>query len=226
MGRLITLGCSLMEFAGMKETLSESLNFELVNLSQSAGSNGLQIRRLHSMLLSDDISSNDIVLWQITSLWRNPERIKVTPQVKEYLANSETLTAELYSFVISNDNFDNMPRAEMLCNSKYVAQRDVIARFDPEKELQTLLGTLSLLRASHKKLLVFFGWADATERYESRIKDILQAKQIEFIAQPYVDWAIKNNGTFIYDGMHPDPATSKKFGSEVLMPVIKQLGWA
>ena len=45
--KLITLGCSLTQVCGIPEYLGKAINLEVIDLSESAGSNMLQIKRLY-----------------------------------------------------------------------------------------------------------------------------------------------------------------------------------
>ena len=74
--RLITLGCSLTHHAGWASTLQKSLDVPLINLSMSSGSNQLQQWRYQELVLRNEITSNDLIVWQITGAERQFLRIK------------------------------------------------------------------------------------------------------------------------------------------------------
>ena len=76
--KLITLGCSLTQVCGIPEYLGKAINLEVIDLSESAGSNMLQIKRLHDSIAQNKVCKDDIAVWQITSDERAYESLPET----------------------------------------------------------------------------------------------------------------------------------------------------
>ncbi len=76
--KLFTFGCSMTDYEGIKERLSELLDVELINSAQSAGSNQLQVKRFHQLILENQISSDDIIYWQVTFSHRRFKRLSIS----------------------------------------------------------------------------------------------------------------------------------------------------
>lgn len=226
--KLITLGCSLTHQNGWKERTALLTNRTLVNFAQGAGSNGLQINRLHEYIINNSIEENDIVIWQITASGRMPLRLNPDQQLlKEIIEIDETqfIPIDNTHYVKTVPNlFDGIPRIDILCNSPII-NRPQVLEFDPRQELQTLVSTLILLSKSHKKLLIFFGWSNILpEKYKSIFANILRKHEINYIDNPYVDWARSNNKTF-RDDTHPSQLAGEQFTDEVILPKLSELGW-
>lgn len=226
--KLITLGCSLTHQDGWKERTALLTNRTLVNFAQSAGSNGLQINRLHEYIINNNIDENDIVIWQITASGRMPLRLNPDQQLLEEIIEideTQFTPGRNCHYVKSVPNlFDNQPRIDILCNSPII-NRPQIIEFDCRQELQTLVSTLILLSKSHKKLLIFFGWSKMLPvTHNSIFVNTLIKHKINYIDNPYVDWAKSNNKTF-RDDTHPSQLAGEQFTDEVILPKLSELGW-
>jgi hypothetical protein len=228
-GKLITFGCSLTAHNGLKEELARLTNRQLVNLSVSAGGNGLQIHRLHEYIINNNINDSDIVLWQITGSERNSIRLD-PPESQRTRINdiqkNQFAHINHQHYVESLPNiFDNRPRVDLLCNSPITEIKEHVMLFDPNQQMQTLLATLILLHNTHKKILIFFGWNDVMQENVKKIfLSTLTNKLIPYITESYLDWAIQNKKSLTWD-FHPDCATGEEFAKTVIFPALNKLKW-
>jgi hypothetical protein len=222
--KLITLGCSLTHINGWKEELALLLNCKLLNLAESAGSNGLQIYRLHEFLLSGQLNNNDIIVWQVTSDARIPMRLPGTVRNLN-LVNKIQLEQfnhiKNYHYVATSRNtLDSATRIDLLCNSPLVDRR-ALTEFDTAQSLETLLANIILLSRAHKRMLVFLGWDRAiSPNYKDVFVSRLKQHNVCYLDSTYVEWARENKLSFM-DAHHPSEETSKLFAS-VLLPKLTE----
>lgn len=225
MPRLFTLGCSVTSYSGKKERLSSLLNLELINVSQKAGSNQLQIKRLIELIINGILKKDDIIYWQITADTRNYVRMRKSSKnmLEKIQKRYFDLSKNFRHYVISefNNLFDQEERYDVLMNSPLAKQ----GQFDVYDELQTLLGTLILLKSYCPKILVSFGWKNVLlENNMIIFKNILTMHNIDFVEEYFVEFSKENNLEML-DDMHPAPEAGKKYAEDILFKKIKQLNW-
>jgi len=223
---LITLGCSITCQLGWKDALAGKLSTDLINLSESAGSNTLQIQRLHEHIINNSLTDEDIIIWQVTAprfslrLKSTDNNVKIASeiQIKQFLPKDQ-----YHSVTKSVNFFDNLPRIDLLCNSSMIDQNTKL-NFDSNQDLETLLATLILLKKAHKKLLVFLGWDSAIEHKEKFFTK-LSEHNVDCVKESLVDW-VKSNNLSMSDGRHPSLDSYVSYGLTVLAPKLQDLGWA
>jgi len=216
--KLITLGCSLTQICGIPQSLSHALNLECKDLSESAGSNLLQSRRLMDSVAQASVSRDDMVIWQITGDARPYERLP-----DERLTEAEELAQQMqsghYHHVLSDPNmFSARPRVDLLSNSELLSHTHSVA-----DDLQSVVATMILANSYFRHMWVYLGWSHAVQpRYRTTFRDCLARHQIEFIDAPFLDWAVQNHKAMGVDNAHPHPATGKEFAETVILPSILQ----
>lgn len=225
MTTLLTLGCSLTYDIGMKEKLADMLGYDLHNLAQTAGSNGLQIAKFHEYILRNSIAEDDVILWQITSPTRNHVRLypnsSNTIEVKK-IQERDFTPKDRYHFIQNSYNiFDNLSRLDMLCNSPYS-----LVDFDTNEQLQNILTNIILCGKAYKKTLIMFGWSNMFSKYEKDIFcDSLDKHNINYIEEFYVDWVRSKNLKMWDDDYHPAPESGALYAEQVIYDKIKKLSW-
>ena len=223
MSKLITLGCSITSQCGVKEHLSKLLNLENLDLSHPGGSNQLQVKRLFELFLNNQIEKNDIVYWQITGVYRNYLRLQLDSQqqVEDIQKNNFKNTFyHHYTYSKNKNIFDQKNRIEILCNSPLVENE-----FDENDELQTLLGTIILLKQYCKNIIIVFGWKEVmTIDQETVFKKLLNEYGINFVDEYFLEFS-KNRNMPMMDDMHPSSEAGILYAEEVIYKKIKNLGW-
>jgi hypothetical protein len=227
--KLICLGCSLTAWAGLKEKTAQLSNLNLVNLSESAGSNILQVHRLHEYILDNEISGDDIMLWQITGDVRNGLRLQASrnnvEKVKQIQLTQFTPISRYHYVDRSVNIFDREPRLDILCHSPILHEPTSIDLFDANQQTQTLLATIILLHKIHSRLLVFFGWDGVLVNNNKQIfLSFLNKHSIPYIEQSYVNWVRQNNGEF-HDNLHPTQESGELFAQHMIVKKFNELGW-
>lgn len=223
MPRLFTFGCSVTQFPGKKEHLASLLNLELVNLSHPAGSNQLQVKRLIELIVNNELKNDDIIYWQITADTRNFMRLKGSSKEQLVKIQETQMRQGLHHYITSkfNNLFDNEERYDLLMISPIIERQD----FDVQDELQTLLGTLILLKSYCPKLLVSFGWKRVIQINHMPIfKKALATHKIDFIEEYFVEFSRENNLEML-DNMHPGPEAGQRFAEDIIFKKIKELNW-
>lgn len=229
MSKLITLGCSLTHQEGLKERLSSLTDLELLNVSESAGSNGLQIYRLEKLIIDQIIDPDDIIIWQITSDTRVPCRIMLSDALEKQEIidiQSELDKSDEYHYVMSETNlFDDHQRVDLLCNSPLVGKRTL--DHDVNQWNQSLLATMIMLRKMDVRLLVFLGWQDV---FEDSVREtflaMLESNDILHVKIPYVEYVRNNGNGFRDDGQHPSEESAAEFAEKIIFPKLQEAGWA
>jgi hypothetical protein len=110
MHKLITLGCSITHQAGWADYLRQCMDVELINLAQSAGSNDLQQRRFQEYVFKNNIDTNTIIIWQITTPSRFYNRVFLTEIIEKEIKNATNFPKAVYS---NKNLFDNFSRVDM-----------------------------------------------------------------------------------------------------------------
>jgi hypothetical protein len=226
--KLISLGCSLTNWHGLKEKAASLANLDLVNLSYGAGSNILQVNRLHEYIINNELNNDDIVLWQITGDGRNGLRLQANAHNVEKVKHIQTTQFEFprHHYIDTSVNiFDGQSRIDLLCGSPILDEPDVVELFDANQQTQTLLATIILLHKMHPKTLIFFGWDDILDNNNKEIfLSFLNKHSITHLEQSYVNWVKENNGKFV-DGSHPTIESGEMFAEHIIIKKFKELNW-
>ena len=224
--KLFTFGCSMTDYEGIKERLSELLDVELINSAQSAGSNQLQVKRFHQLILENQISSDDIIYWQVTFSHRRFKRLMKhhLPVIEEIQLNS--FTHEGVHFKTSKNIFDGEIRIDLMSNSPWLEDNLDEIDVDYNDELQSLLATIILAKKVTNKMIVVFGWDEVVpSEYIGDFKEFLTTHKIDFIDESYLSFVIRNNlkfSDYVYPN-HPTKDSAVFFAENVVYPRLKQI---
>jgi hypothetical protein len=217
MRKLITLGCSLTHHAGWAQYINECTKFELHNLSRSAGSNQLQLKKFQEFIFRNEIKPDDIVIWQITSTYRYYKREKINEKNQKQLDYFKNNT-DAHPTVVSTEKniFDNKIRVDHLCNS--LDDRNEV---DEAQVLEDVLFYLIFVRKFTSNFFVFLGWQEAVlSEHRTHFLELLKKYQIEYIDKSLVDWCYQNNLKFDLKD-HPTIGSSSLYAKDVLIPAIE-----
>lgn len=219
--KLITLGCSLTHHPGVKDELANLTNTDLLNLAHSAGSNQLQVARLHETMLDKKISSTDIVYWQITGVDRKYARLQMDQFREVDKIQQEQFTEPFHHYVCTSKNiFDSKNRIDLLSNTPFE-----INDIDVNQELQQLLVTIIMLSYVTPKIIIVFGWKNIMSPQQLHIfKNYLNRFNISYIDQEYLEYAVTNK-LEMCDDMHPAQSAGQQYAKEIVYPKLKSLNW-
>lgn len=222
--KLFTFGCSLTDFKGIKEKLSNLLGVEFVNSAQAAGSNQLQINKFNELVLENKITNEDIIYWQITFMLRRYRRL-----MKHHLPQIENMQKNQFKFpgthfTISNPNiFDNQTRIDLMTNSPWYSKYIKESEIDYNQDLQTLLSTIILSKKITKNVIVVFGWDEViTDDYLKIFKNYLKKNNIKYVDESYLTYVTKNNLEFM-DDLHPTEKSAELFAENIIYPLLKEM---
>lgn len=225
MKKLFTLGCSLTYNMGWKELLCEKYNLELVNSSMFAGSNNLQVRRIHSYIVNNQIDKDDIIIWQITSQIRYSFSAACDPEWNKKIENvvKEDQDAKYYIDSPTNYFSGNIHR-DVLSNHPLI--KPASHYFDFNSSMEELVSTIILLNNTYK-ILIIIGWegalTEASDNYD-KFNNLLKNNNVPHLSESYLDWAIRCKQP-LADDLHPTMSASETYGETVLYPTLRKLGW-
>lgn len=224
--KLITLGCSLTWDIGVKEKLAALTDRTLVSLAQTAGSNGLQINKFHEYILQNDIDTNDIVIWQITSPTRNAVRLYPSTENRKLvydIQKKDFSPIDRYHYIENSFNsFDKLSRLDMLCNSPLS-----LVEFDQNEQIQNVLTNIILCSKVYPKTLIVFGWKEMFKFNEMQVfKKYFEKHDVKYIENFYTNWVRENKLGFWDGDKHPDTTAGEHWATEVIYPKLVELGWS
>jgi len=210
---------------GWKELLCEKYNLELVNSAMFAGSNDLSVRRIHSHIVNNHISKDDIIIWQITGQLRHSFSVPCDPGWAARLNDIEVEDEDARYFIEAPRNyFTGQIHKDVLSNHPVITAASEY--FDFNSSLEELISTIILLNNTYN-ILVIMGWEGALredgENYY-KFNSLLASNKVPHINESYVSWAIHNKHPLAED-LHPTMATSELYGETVLYPTLRKLGW-
>lgn len=223
--KIITLGCSFSAFGHLKtwpERIVEHFSnvfekVDLINLALPASSNQLQILRLQEYIVYDNITPEDIVIWQITATIRGHQRFKNNEGKR-----NKDLTTPTAFYTGSTNYFDKKNRLDYLCHHPVSLNMQV----DEPEILQQLLYNLKVLKKFTNKVMVIKGWEGVIpEEYLKDFYLFLDKHNISFIDQSIMSHNIENNYPVAEDKMHPSEEAYISFTDSKIIPLIKKLGW-
>ena len=129
MPKLFTLGCSITYPYGWKDVLADIIDYELVNSAMYASSNNLQVRRMHSLIANNQVSEDDIIIWQVTGQMRHsycfpPEEKKIRKlrlsqpkPMDERFLNTEYFIKSPVNYFDGNQHIDVLSNHPMTANA-------------------------------------------------------------------------------------------------------------
>ncbi len=207
---LIALGCSLTHLPGWATVVSDTMDLKLINLSQAAGSNQLQEKRLQQFLLINDISKYDIVVWQITSTVRGYSRKRF------YNSSNDDHNPNCTSMF--ENIFDGEKRIDLLSIAP-----DVIKDSDESQLLENLLFHLKVVKKYTPNLLVFLGWEQSiSDNYREKFFSALVKNKIDYINEYMCEWCILKN--YKMDSyLHPSYDGYEAYANEIIIPKLRQM---
>jgi lysophospholipase L1-like esterase len=92
--------------------------------------------------------------------------------------------------------------------------------------LQELLFCFKVAKRFTNKLIVFAGWNDALPtEHSKKFTDFLNDSNIIFINESLLSYTKRNGLPVLPDGTHPDEAAYVSYADNMIVPLIKQLGW-
>ena len=224
MSKLFTLGCSLTWGMGWKELLSRKHNLQLVNSAMFAGSNDLQIRRIHSYIVNNQINKDDIIIWQLTSTQRSSFSV-IDPMWIEVLDNVHREDEDAVYYIDAPKNyFDNAVHKDVLSNHPQIVKYS--SYYNATAMLQELLSTIILLNNTYN-ILITIGWEGALsddDNTYNNVMRLLEVNKVPHLKESYLSWAIRTHQT-LDDDFHPSMDASEIYGDEILIPKLQELGW-
>jgi hypothetical protein len=220
--RLITLGCSITHHVGWARYLSESMKIPLINLAQSSSSNGLQQRRFQELMFNTPITTNDIVIWQITGSERSYLRKPMTPFFIKQQKN-ENKNALASTVIKSINIFDKKERIDFLSHSYFSQKETGGDLMDVEQHLEDLLFYIISAKKMTPNTFVVYGW-DTVITTDQKIifEEHLSKHNVNIFNNPIVDWCRKNKLPFFKDGNHPRLEAYMRYCNNYMYPQLKE----
>lgn len=235
MSKLFTLGCSLTwGTLGWAGVLSDKIGFELVNSGMYAGSNGLQVRRMHNYIVNNQIDTDDIIIWQVTSQMRAGFSLACDKSWRTILdnipdRNPDPNWANCQYYIDAPANFfDGTQHVDVLSNHPLAEKASTY--YDFAQSLEELLSMLILLNNNYK-VLVFVGWPGALDdtlmNFTKFIKE-LKNNNVPHMPESMMEYVINNDLELDENdpsGCHPSWDSSIEYAEKALYPKLQDLGW-
>jgi len=234
MSKLFTLGCSLTFPYGWKDTLAHRIGFELVNSSMYASSNNLQVKRIHSYIVNDQISEDDIIIWQITSQMRSSFSVDMSDEWRKALdympnKNPDPNWANCQYYIDSPVNyFSGKVNVDVLSNHPLTEKAS--AYYDFAQSMEELLSTIIMLNKTYK-VLIFVGWPgalDDTQMNFDKFTQALKDHNVPHLSESMLEYIIRNDLPLDHEdptGLHPTMESNIAYDEQVLHPKLQELGW-
>jgi len=209
---------------GWKELLARKHGLQLVNSAMFAGSNDLQIRRIHSYIINNQIDKDDIIIWQLTSTQRSSFPV-VDPTWIATLDDVEREDEDAVYYIDSPKNyFDGSVHKDVLSNHPLITKYS--SYYNAYSVLEDLLSTIILLNNTYN-ILVIIGWEGALSEDPNNYNNVLRlldGNNVPHLKESYLSWAIRTHQT-LSDDFHPTMEASEIYGDIVLTPKLQELGW-
>ena len=217
---LITLGCSITEHIGWADCLSQKLNMPLVNLSYSSSSNFLQQCRFQEYVFKNNITSNDIIVWQITGISRHFLRLKSSDDSKS-MQKKDRSKKTGSSVTLSKNIFDNINRVDFLSHSKFAQAQKAV---DSAQVLENLLFYIIAAKKLTPNTFVVYGWDSAVPtEYKLIFEKQLAKHDIKIFNMPIVDWCHDRKLEFYPDNLHPMYSAYEKYVVDYMYPQLTSM---
>ena len=226
--RLITLGDSLSHGDhSWPNLLSQDLNCSLVNFALPASQNLLQSQLMQDWLLHNDLSNNDIVIWQIG--WSNHQLIHVGTEHWDKIERANRFVKNkmgISHYHFKNNIVDNKLRISLLPVSPILHKFTNRKRPNDDAEvLQNLLFMFVMIKKLCPKLLIIKGNDDFVKDYHwENITNFLTRKNIDLLNESIYTWCIEN-GLSIGPDSHPTEESLRVYKDNILIPKLRSLGW-
>lgn len=223
MGKLIIFGCSLSasgHVTSWPQRVSEITGLECVNLAVPASSNQLQVQRFKEYVLDNQISSNDIIIWQITSIHRFYKRVTPNLNLIQKFIKWTKLTGNLVFESNRKNYFDGKTRYDYLCHHP-----DNIDTVTDEAELlEDLIFVFTVARQFTKNLIVLIGWKEALpDAYYDKFISVLKERDFNYVEEHILEHS-KHNHFPLADDSHPKEEGYISFADNCVTPKLKELG--
>lgn len=220
--RLITLGCSVTQHVGWAKSLADSMKISLINLAQSSGSNALQQFRFQELIFSDNITSNDIIIWQVTGTERSYLRKPANPAFLKQKKIENKNTSHARAIIHSTNIFDKKERIDFLSHSNFSQRYNYGDILDLEQNFEDLLFYIISAKKMTPNVFVVYGWRSVvSENYKSIFEEQLSKHNIKMFKEPIVDWCIKNKLKLL-DDSHPKQEAYQEYCNNYMYPQLKE----
>ena len=209
---------------GWKEPLCRKYGLQLVNSAMFAGSNDLQVRRMHSHIINNQIAKDDIIIWQITSQMRHSISVD-GPDWKDLLDDVVPEDEDAKYYIDAPRNyFSGNVHKDVLSNHPMV--EDAAKYYDFCSSMEEISSTIILLNKSYN-VLVQIGWEGALKEERNnydKFTNLMRAHDVPHLKESYVSWALRTKNPIEWD-IHPTMDTGAVYSEKVLEPILKSLGW-
>lgn len=227
--RLITLGDSTTTgFNSWSGITASNINYEHINLAEAAGCNELQIKLMQEWLLDNDLTHDDIVIWQITKYLNPLIRLTIEHHSECEKVNSKLRgnSISTHYTLTSKNKFDNEHRINLLSISPLLRKFSHKFNNDAEQLLQDLLFMFIVIKNIHPKLLVFRTHdSDMPKKYWKTMTNIFLERNIDFMEETITNFCVDNSLPFNPDGYHPTTESHTEFSKKIIMPKLEELNW-
>ena len=221
----ISLGCSLTAIPGWVDDFNDRLGMKIFPLAEGASSNITQVYKLKNHLIEHNLLDKMhrvVLLWQITSPQRHGLLLDDNPD-NEKFQNS-------YNCAGTNFSFTDYYRYQsalfkdrcigLLSNNRALDKNTM----STDAYFEQFIADILIFSKLVKKIIVWYGWENIyDEDRKKKIVKLFENNGIEFI-EPIVDYCKKNNLPFFFDEDHPTKESSIKWGQNILLPKIKDIG--
>lgn len=208
--RLFVFGCSLSCLSVWPQILALKHNLELVNLAVPAGDNVTQCRRFIDLFLHNKISSQDIILWEVTYLDRMGFRLRPD---HPFYQRSNKVKNNLHK--LETNIFDNEQHSDYVAFNHEWYDVWYYLKNEPQT-LQELVFTLIMANnIVHNKCLIWFAQNNLFEDNHAEIfckmlneHDVCH---LDYETESMMSWLHSNNLPLGPDNMHPTEAVYKQY---------------
>ena len=200
--RLIILGDDISVSPSWASHLSSRLDCELINLAISNSSCEDQIFSMQDFLFENDIDFEDIIVWQLSSLYNKESHIGTT----------------------LNDALDNPSKYyDYIINKRKNLQISI--SMSEDTQLSEIISLLITLRKWTDRIFIFRGFKEIIS--QDKIKSFankLTESRIQFISDTPIDWCYENNLFFNTNGS-PSYESQIKFCDKKIIPEFNLMKW-
>jgi hypothetical protein len=238
MNKIVTAGCSLSPSDGWPSTVKDFLDssYNHYHYGMGGGSNGIQLYLLEDHIIRYGVDTGDIFVFGLTGDLR-PWGVEGQDSYNKlpHLFRDEdeySKFTEVGSFKKSINPIDDNQRYILIQNHPLVvadlkSKKTETSKFfgnlnDPYIELQRLLFTLLMIKKAGGTVIVFRGWTGALkEKTWHRFTEHFKNNNITYTDECLVEWCLKNDYPFM-DEHHPKVKYNRKFGEEILLPILSR----
>jgi len=215
--KLIVLGCSITHHFGWADYMQPQIDTPLLNLAESSGSNALQQYRFQENLFNNRITSDDIIIWQITGSTRRYKRMEDNVNSRDILIKDNSLETQS-SIITSKNIFDKQHRIDLLSHSLHVQTNTTL---DAEQELENLLFYIIAAKKITPNTFVVYGWDTVMPiHYKQIFSQQLANHDIKIFTQSIVNWCSKKKLEFHPDNIHPTQESYQQYVNDYMQPQL------